>query len=303
MFNAERKQQFLSEKEENAIVSKNLINAFESAAEIEKKLNKDMCEWTSEEIINFYRYLSTPYVQSLIQLHNALSNYATWCMINGLIKNNQNHYLEIRTEMLLKCVDTNTLVNTIITREKLFDDIKLLPNESDKFIMLGIFEGIPISDDVMKNVKVSDLHGNVLELSNGNSIDISNELIHYMMAANEETEYQAFGKREIFIPFVPSPTVIKYTINNTSNNMTSTVVIGARFRRCIKFLEMPNGTTIKTLSESGRLDYMGVLADRYHVGMEETITIPEIRLIHEKRYGKIQNQTTYLNTYGKFFNK
>lgn len=129
------------------------------------------------------------------------------------------------------------------------------------------------------------------------------ELIHYMMAANEETEYQAFGKREILIPFVPSPTVIKYTINNTSSNMTSTVVIGARFRRCIRFLEMPNGTTIKTLSESGRLDYMGVLADRYHVGMEETITIPEIRLIHEKRYGKIQNQTTYLNTYGKFFNK
>ena len=302
MYNEERKRQFLAEKSENAIISKNLEITFEATAEREERLGRDICEWTSQEIISYYKYLSTPYVQSLIQLHNGLSNYATWCMINGLIKNNQNHYLEIKTETLLKCTDVNKLVYTAIKREDLLDEIKLLQNESDKFIILGLFEGIPITDDVMKNVKVSDLNGNTLRLSNGMCLDISPELVHYLYMADEEDGYQAFGKREIIIPYQPEDTVIKHTINNKAGS-NSTVVIGARFRRCIKFLEMPEGTTIKTIRESGRLDLMKKISDKYNVEMEDTITTPHLRELHEKIYGKIQNQMTYLNTWGKCFDK
>lgn len=116
MYNEKRKMQFISEKEENAIISKNLSKAFEDAEEMEKRLGKDMCEWTSGEIIDYYKYLSTPYVQTLIQLHNSLTNYTTWCILNGLVKNNQNHYLEIKTEMILNCTDINSLIKTVISR-------------------------------------------------------------------------------------------------------------------------------------------------------------------------------------------
>lgn len=303
MYNEKRKMQFISEKEENAIISKNLIKAFEDAEEMEKRLEKDMCEWTSGEIISYYKYLSTPYVQTLIQLHNSLTNYTTWCILNGLVKNNQNHYLEIKTEMLLNCTDINSLMKTIISRDELLKEIKSLPNESDKFIILGLFEGIPVADDVMKNVKLSDLEDNILHLSNGVDLKISEQLKNYMYLANQEDCYVSYSnlKSPQEIPYKDDGCIIRETIRNQSDKTNSTIFIGARLRRVIKYLGMAEGTTMKTIMESGRLHFIKELAKEYNVKMEDTINNRKLRDIHERIFGKIQNRITYMSTYGRCF--
>jgi hypothetical protein len=295
--------QFISEKEENAIISKNLSKAFEDAEEMEKRLGKDMCEWTSGEIIDYYKYLSTPYVQTLIQLHNSLTNYATWCILNGLVKNNQNHYLEIKTEMILNCTDINSLIKTVISREELLKEIKTLPNESDKFIMLGLFEGIPVADDVMKNVKLSDLEDNILHLSNGVDLKISEQLKNYMYLADQEDCYVSYSnlRSPQEIPYKDDGCIIRETIRNQSDKTNSTIFIGARLRRVIKYLGMAEGTTMKTIMESGRLHFIKELAKEYNVKMEDTINNRKLRDIHERIFGKIQNRITYMSTYGRCF--
>ena len=302
MYNAERKMQFLAEREESAVIAGNLINAFESAEEMEKRYGKDLCEWTSVEIINFYKYLSTSSVQSLVQLHNSLTNYTTWCILNGLVKNNQNHFAEIKTQMLINCADVNNLVNCVVTRDQLLRDIKPIPNECDKFIILGLFEGILVSDDVMRNVKLSDLDGNILHLSNGIDLEISPELRHIMGRAAEEMYYERYeAKRKKPILYKHEDTIIRETVNNTSSNTTSTILIGGRYRRAIRYIGYSDGTTMKVMRESGRLHYMRKIATEYNVTMEETVTNHVIRVKHERIFGKIQNQTTYLSTYGKCF--
>ena len=303
MYNEKRKMQFISEKEENAIISKNLSKAFEDAEEMEKRLGKDMCEWTSGEIIDYYKYLSTPYVQTLIQLHNSLSNYTTWCILNGLVKNNQNHYLEIKTEMILNCTDINSLIKTVISREELLKEIKTLPNESDKFIMLGLFEGIPVADDVMKNVKLSDLEDNILHLSNGVDLKISEQLKNYIHLANQEDCYISYSnlRSPQEIPYKEDGCVIRETTRNKSDKTNSTIFIGARLRRAIRCLGMVEGTTMKTIMESGRLHFMRELAKEYNVKMEDTINNRQLRDIHERIFGKIQNRITYMSTYGRCF--
>ena len=303
MYNEKRKMQFISEKEENAIISKNLSKAFEDAEEMEKRLGKDMCEWTSGEIIDYYKYLSTPYVQTLIQLHNSLTNYTTWCILNGLVKNNQNHYLEIKTEMILNCTDINSLIKTVISREELLKEIKTLPNESDKFIMLGLFEGIPVADDVMKNVKLSDLEDNILHLSNGVDLKVSEQLKNYMHLANQEDCYISYSnlRSPQEIPYKEDGCVIRETMRNKSDKTNSTIFIGARLRRAIRYLGMVEGTTMKTIMESGRLHFMRELAKEYNVKMEDTINNRKLRDIHERIFGKIQNRITYMSTYGRCF--
>lgn len=303
MYNEKRKLQFLHEREENATISQNLRKAFADAEEMEKRLEKDMCEWTPGEIIDYYKYLSTPYVQTLIQLHNSLTNYTTWCILNGLVKNNQNHFLEIKTEMLLNCTDINTLINTVVTREELLKEIKSLQNETDKFIILGLFEGIPVADDVMKNIKLSDLDGNILHLSNGTDLEISDQLKNYMNLAADEDSYISYSnnRNPQEIPYKEDGTIIRETVRNQSDKYNSTIFIGARFRRAMKYLGFPDGTTMKTIMESGRLYFMWKLSKKYNITMEDTINKREYRNIHEKIFGKIQNRITYMSTYGRCF--
>lgn len=306
MYNEERKLQYIKQKEDGVVLANNLRNAFDQFERFEEEYHKDICEWTSGEIIGFYKYLGTSYIQTLIQLHNALSSYANWCMINGLIKDNQNHFAEITSEMLCNCVDTTALHKLILSREEILSSIKELINFCDQFIILGLFEGIPVTDSVMKNVKLSDLDGNTLHLSNGRDLAVSDELVHIMRMADEEHDWISYStKRKGAISYVEDGCIIRYTMRKNGipyDMCSSTIVIGARLRRAVKFIGWPENITIKSIMESGRIHMMYQLAAEYNISVEDTINKPQIREIHEKIYGKIQNYTTYMNTYGSALN-
>lgn len=295
MWNEARKRQFLAEKSQKAILSQNLQNAFNLVEKKEAKLNKDIAEFTSEEIIEFYKYLTTPSIQSLIQLHTSLTEYCNWCMSNGLIPDNQNHFLEIRTEVLCGCIDSAKYNSLILSREQLLSTIKELPNYVDRFIFLGIFEGIPVKGNVLYNVKMSDLNGNNLTLSNGKTIEISDELVKIMVASNEEETYQSMGKTEAVYEYIPSDNIIRLTISKRVSNNTL-IYIGNRFRTCCKYLGLPEGMTIKMVAEGGRIHLIKEIAALRGISPEEVLRDQSLRASIEERYGKIQNIKTYIET-------
>lgn len=287
-------------KQENAIISKNLEIAFESAEPWEERLGRDLCEWTSGEIIDFYKFYSTASIQTLVILHNYLTDYARWCLSNGLISNGQNHYDEIKTEALCKCVDTETLSNVVVTREELLSEIKDLPNTTDQFIFLGLFEGITMKDGALYKVKPSDLDGNTLRLPNGKSIQISPELSHIIHMATEETDYITMGKRGKSYPYVDGEEIVRPIIyrKNQQFEENETIMIGTRMRKCVKYLGMSPSTTMKSIIESGRIHYIKETARRNNINPTDIINTPDYRIPMEERFGKIQNLTSYLQLYG-----
>lgn len=296
MFNAERKKQFLAEKNEYSKISNNLLNIFEIAESREEKYGQDMCEWNSDKIIEFYKYYSTSSISSLVVINTALREYTTWCMENGMVSDNQNHYGEIQSEALCKCLDISRLKSAVFLREEFLDKIKTLINYTDRFVLLGLFEGIPNS--MICDVKLSDLNGNVLTLANGKQIELSRELILIMHIANDETEYISMTKTEKAFPYIYSDTIIKRTQKSDGNKMSNTVLVGSKVRRCAKFFGMPS-LTIKNIIESGRLNYILEISISNNVSIEDVIKETRFRKIHEERYGKLQNAMTYWLTYGK----
>lgn len=302
--NKERKEKYLDWKRSTSILSNNIVNAFETMEKFEDEYGKDICEWNTTEIISYYKYLGTPHIQSLVQLNNALSSYGNWCVMNGLVRDNQNHFSDITTKMLCGCVDISLLKNMVgmLSRDTILSDIKELNNFSDQFIILGLFEGIPTADDVMKNVKLSDLDGNKLTLSNGNVLEVSDELIHIMRHADEEKEWICYhGTKDRRMKYIDDGCIIRFVKKNDDTPYqlsSSTVLIGSRLRRAVRAIGWPDTISMKTIKESGRIHMMKKLASEYGVSIEDTITKPSIRAIHEKIYGKIQNQKTYLSTYG-----
>ena len=296
MYNEERKQQFLLEKREYAKIGNNLMNLFEMAEPREKMYNQDLCEWNSDKIIEFYKYYSTSSISSLVMLNTALREYTTWCMENGMVSDNQNHYGEISSEALCKCVDVSRLRESVFTRDELIEKIKELPNYTDRFVLLGLFEGIP--NDVICDVKLSDLSRDTITLSNGKKIDVSKELISIMNIANDEAEYISMTKTEKTFPYVYSNTIIKRTAKAKGNIMSNTVLVGSKVRRCAKYFGLPS-LTIKNLVESGRLHYISEIARENGITAEEVVKSKKYRKMFEDRYGKIQNLMTYWLTYGQ----
>lgn len=298
-FNNERKSQFISWKESTTVLSNNIKSVFETARDREELYGRDMCEWTSEEAIDFYKYLSTPSIQSLIQINTAVSEYTNWCLNNGLVSDNQNHYLEISSSALLQCIDSNKLRTMILTREELLNTISELPNVVDKFVFLALFEGITLKNDRLPNMRLSDIEGNVVTLCDGEKFEISSELIDLANKANSTTYYNSMGKQQRTINYVEGDTIIRPLDAKKGIQRNKTILIGSIIRRCTSYLDAPQ-LTIKMITESGRIDFMHRFAEKNSIPIEETINNPKFRTLHEKRFGVIQNNIVWLSTYGEF---
>lgn len=296
IYNQERKMQFIQERKQKATISNNIENIFELSSEIEVSYGRDLCEWTSNEIISFYKYYSTASVQSLVQLHNALTMYTNWCIMNGMVSDNQNHYTEINSVMLCSCVNFVALRKMMVSRDELLELLKELPNYSDMFILLGLFEGIPAKQGCMFNIKVSDIHGNELTLPDGNIVVISDELKHIMhVAAEEETHTSLPNKKKDFeYEYTDGDHVLRH-IKRNSVRPNEVLVIGSRMRKCADYLDMP-GLTIKALQESGRMWEISKIMKRNGVSLDDAVI--KYRSEHEAIYGPMQNTVTYINTYG-----
>lgn len=296
MYNEERKLQFLKERKSEVELSPNTEVWFESMAYFEKEYDRDICEWTSTEIIRYMKYMSTPRIQTLVIFKGAMSMYTDWCITNRLVTDNQNHYAELTTETLCQCVDFEKLRTLLLTREELLENIQTLNNYSDRFIFLGLFEGINAQNLV--NVSVSDLDGNELRLHDGRIITISKELCHTILMAAEETTWVSTKIRQREYDYIPSDKIIRsIDVKNPQTNMM--LLIGGRFRSALKYMGLPSEISRKDIMEGGRLDYIKQIMQKKNLPLDNVLR-SDIRNAIETRYGKIQNLTIYENIYGKF---
>jgi hypothetical protein len=300
MYNEKIKNQFIEEKKRVAVISNNLTDIFNLAQAREERLGRDLCEWTSEEIIDFYKYMGSKSVQTLIVTNNLLTMYCNWCLQNGLVRDNQNHYLEINSVSLTKCVNTGELNDAIITREFLLNKIQLLGNYCDQFLLLALFEGINLKNDRIMKVKTSDLDGNILHLVDGIDVEISDDLQRLMTLANSENVYKGIGNsdKKNEYEYVPNDTVLRPYIYRGNVYDDAFHIVGQRFRKSIKYINM--NTTIKMLSESGRIDFIKRFAARKGIDPFDVIKIKEYREENEELYGMIQNKKIYLEVYGDY---
>lgn len=307
MYNEKRKQDYLDIKSADYTQSTNLRDMFVRSEQREEKYGRDIAEWTSDEIISFYKYTSTYSIQSLVQAHNGLTDYTNWCILNGMVSDNQNHFSEIKTDILCTCVDSNRLKTMVVTRPQLLEALSKMVNATDKFIFLGLFEGIPFGD--LLTCKESDLDDktNNLTLSNGYIITISDELCHILHTAANQKEYISYSiARPRHVDYGDGSTVIRRTVrkNGEPTTCTMTVMIGRQMRIAAKETGLSDNLTFKTIKESGRLHYIHyVMEKEMGYTFEDCITSGKLRPIHEKIFGKIQNSITYLGTYGSIYNE
>ena len=299
MYNEERKLQFLRERESEVEIGANTRSGFNIAESYENMYGRDLAEWTSTEIIAFFKFYGTSKLQTLVNLKNAFQIYTDWCINNGLVDDNQNHYSELSSADLCRCVDLAKLGLTVFSREKLLTEISTLLNNCDKYIFLGLFEGIPTKNQTLGKLRYDQVNGNTIIFDDGSELIISDELAEIIKRSRYETERIVGRGTRPPEPYVEEDTIIRQTLKkNAQTNLT--LIIGGRFRSCLKMMDFPASLAQRDVAESGRLEFIRNMMKKYSITFNDCLYIPEYREIHEKWFGTIQNLYGYLTTYGTF---
>ena len=199
-YNSEIKKFFIQQKKEDRKkwpTPTFLEDLFTKVGEKEFILEKDLYDFTHEDVISFYKSLNTISVSSLIVINNIFSNYYFFCLREKYINNLENVFTTIHPWELAKCaVDL-----VFFDREEILNMCKegnRLRNESDKVLLLGLYEGIAgrgyndlYSLEKMDFHEYSGLYTVILK--SGREAEISKELYNYAMNAIEEFEYHSYG--------------------------------------------------------------------------------------------------------------
>lgn len=175
----------------------NLSVSFGKAEFYEEMLGRDLCNFSTNEIIEFYKIVNTPSLEYLIVLNSNFALYTDFCIGNGLVTDSQNHYREFSTENLLPYVNTSLLEKKILTREEVLNlaESAAAINPSEGFVILALFEGIcGRACSELYDARLEQIEGNQMHLSSGRTVVISDELKALAVRSAETYHVQFYMK-------------------------------------------------------------------------------------------------------------
>ena len=193
--NESRKRSFITEKTNLDITAPGEYERlFTKVSRFEKRLGKDVCDWSSKEILTWLKLENKKSYIALRHYVSCLSGYTLWCMSHGLSKTNQNHYNEITASELQQCVNQVKLKQAVLSRDEVVQKIRTLDNYRDQFFILSLFEygGIKNYYDDIINVRISDFTPteNTLYLSSSDrTVTVSDLLFDIASKAYDQEVY------------------------------------------------------------------------------------------------------------------
>lgn len=305
MYNEEIKRRYIAEKEKTLSVSSRYLEVqFEHAEETEIELGKDISNWTTYEIVEYFKLANFSSYETLLCLNSIFSKYTQFCLENSLVADNQNHYLEISKELLSNCVNKAIFEKKIVSREEVLGWINELPNPSDKLVLLFCYE-IGKSKDFIDivNVKSKDVdrENKTIQLLSGNKVNISDILLSTIEDCIEEDKYYSItGKGEKIVPLVDNGNIIK-NYPNTSlscSDFQKGRNIYIKFCRVFDYLGLP-WMNPNALVESGKLNMIKRRAEELAMTPMDYLYSPYIKEVEHQYSCKI-TRSIYAKKYSEY---
>lgn len=308
MYNEERKKRYIKIKEDAVTLPyRSLELLFEKTEPFEEKNGRDVCEWTTQEIMEYYKYRDAYSLSSLVVCNSNLTQYTNWCLTETLVPDGQNHYQEIRPDMLESCVNKEFLSKLIISREDIVRIIDELSNYTDRYMMLAFFEGIcGIRYSEMVNAIIDDIDGDVISLCSGRVIPISDKLKEIAEFAAAEESYQTYGPSGKCIKYSdlnPSGAIFKVVKKNRpiANDSSMVQIVCRRFVKALDYLGLPKRMTIKNMILSGKINFIKEIMNREGKSIEEVIVNNRDEINARYNIDQIKSSAVFLRKYRQYF--
>ena len=269
MYNEERKREYLRYIVEDLGQTPQSITAlFRKTDSYEELLNKDVCDFTFPEIDKLLSVFSASSVNAIRKNISVLRTYTDWCCSCNISIDNINHYDEInmKVENLQKYLNKEKSVCP--NRKQVLEDISEFRNNSDKFLILALFEGVRTEEvGELFQVKISKLNGNILTFENGEERVLSKELVKLAIASSKEEEYISSTGAALTLR-------MEGNIVNSRNNVRSNTMENLNLRLTNRLIvlrremNMPY-LTIPRLHTAGIVDQLKRIMEKYGISKEE----------------------------------
>lgn len=306
MYNAEIKKRYIEEKERTTSLPEGFLERlFLKTKEFEERLNKDISSFTVYEIVDFYKTINISTLESLININSNLSLYVQWSLVENLVPDCQNHFVELNNEDLIKCINLVGLGKAVVGKEKLYYWLGQMDNPSDAFVMLCLFEGIKGKAFCeIANLRMSDFSGNKVRLCTGREITVSDRLVELAKETNETyTYYSAANSKEYQLE--DEGFIIKMYKNcksDVSEFQRGRRIYKKLFRsftsKDVKEFMKPNSLTI-----SGMIDFINSRSQELGITGEEYLFSKEnyVLEVNEKYcYDMKRLRTSFVTKYGEY---
>ena len=268
MYNEEQKLNYIEDKSTKTKQWSQayLPRLFSKTCPYERKIKKDVSNFVKEEIIEMYQSMHAYSFESLNNMHSQLSIYADFCMNNGILV--ENHYKEINIKQIYSLSDKPEVKDRIITRDQLLEICQMMPNASDSFIFLCLFEGIKGNDYMeIRQITKEDINfkDKTIRLRNGKlgeykgysrTVNVSQELLDYARRSAREIEYEPLVGDGIRM--VPLSETDNHIVRQTKRAETQGIppVFTRRVLKMLNFQDVVPGITSTSIRYSGKIHFI-----------------------------------------------
>ena len=304
-YNVDWKQRYLKEKETMLSIPSNYIDVqFRKASETEYELNKDVSNWTTYEIIEYYKLLNVTSFESLLCLNSIFSQYTQFCLENSLVRDNQNHFLECTKEILSSCLNKAILDKKMVDRKTVLGWVDELPNPKDQFILLSLFEYGKSKDfkDIVY-ASTADLDEEKCELKlSDRTVKVSERLIEIINDCKlEDTYYSISGKGTKVMPLVDYGYIVKSYPNQNMglSEFQKGRNIYIACQRMFDYLGVGQWMSPNAVAEAGKLYIIKEKANELNITPMQYLYSDDIQDV-ECQYGCRIVRSVYAKKYGGY---
>jgi len=274
-YNAEIKERFMDNVDLNKYPPRWWERVFEKSRVFEELYQRDLYDFSTSNIIDFFKFLDLANINNIIVYKLNLARYAEWAVSENLVADNQIHFNELSIEILDGCISKARIDNSILTYEKM-RSIRFV-NHQDAFVFWSIFEGIKGKDyEEIINLKLADINQvkGIVELCTGRSIKVSRAFIDECIYTDMEQEYITLKDADIVLPLLPSEYIFKEKRMSRGVDKARTVY-NTIVRNIRYFPELANDVTARSIKDSGLIYYLNKRAEECECTVEDLLYNPK----------------------------
>ena len=298
-YNPELKIQYIEEKSKEVIISSNYLECqFNKTSKMEEELGKDLSNFTVYEIVEYYKMLNASSFDTLFVMNSQFSMYTQWCLQKSLVKDNQNHFLEMTLEHLKDCLNKVLFKMRFVTRGRILNWVDELPNPKDQFVLLGLFEGLKGKDFCeLSKLRPENIKGDIASLCTGREIKLSNRLLKIISdCVIEDKYYSITGNATKVMPLLDKGFVIKDYPNARAD--VSDFQVGRKIynsiTRILNYFDVGNFMTANSVFESGKIDMIKERAKELGMSCRDYIYSNHIEDVEKKYNNKVVRSMFWL---------
>lgn len=284
------KKEFLAQLDsENKTRLFNIAMDRKSFTDFEKQ-HGDVATWNKETVKKYYKLLDWSSSDYLLSVHRVFREYALFCKEKGYPEN-FDAYNEITTQDIDECLNHDK--EMILSRSEVISFAKSYINPVDRFIILGLFEGIgaygrqleELSKSMMTDIDKKEM---TMHLCTGRDIPVSSILVQAAEKASNTYIYkEAYGERVISLradckEWIIKPGAKAVEIHDPRSRF---LVLQRYMKRINRIKGLKREISPDDLLMSGRVCLMKIVMEERGISLEEFFIDAEAVQEVDKIYG------------------